>query len=124
MSESTREYQVRAVRWEHGWELHIDNDRVTQARTLAEADRVIADYLALDGESDARFTVVPELDERTASEISAVQTQMAQVQQLQAQTTGRYRGLVGTLRHAGMSVSDIARVLKISPGRVSQLTKR
>lgn len=123
MSESTREYQVRAVRWEHGWELHIDTDRVTQARTLAEADRVIADYLALDGESGARFTVVPELDERTASEISAVQRQMAEVKQLQAQTTRSYRGLVGSLRHRGMSVSDIARVLKISAGRVSQLTK-
>ena len=39
------EYTVRAVRWAHGWELHIDNLDVTQVRTLATAQQQVRDYL-------------------------------------------------------------------------------
>ena len=31
-------YQVRAKRWEHGWELHIEGVGVTQSRTLWDAE--------------------------------------------------------------------------------------
>jgi hypothetical protein len=39
-------YTVRAKRWEHGWELHIADVGVTQSRTLADADRMVRDYIA------------------------------------------------------------------------------
>ena len=32
-------YTVRAKRWKHGWELHIDGVGVTQSRNLADAAR-------------------------------------------------------------------------------------
>ena len=41
-------YQVRAKRWEHGWELHIDGVGVTQSHTLRDAERMVRDYVALD----------------------------------------------------------------------------
>src|SRR5438067_4186011 len=40
-------YTVRAKRWAHGWELHIDGEGVTQARSLAAAERQVRDYLSL-----------------------------------------------------------------------------
>jgi hypothetical protein len=40
-------YSVRATRWRHGWELRIDDDNITQARTLGEAATMVREYLAL-----------------------------------------------------------------------------
>ena len=38
-------YTVRAIRWEHGWELHVDDVGVTQCATLDQADRQVRDYI-------------------------------------------------------------------------------
>ena len=45
-------YQVRARRWAHGWEIHIDGVGVTQSRSLAGAEAMVRDYVALDLELD------------------------------------------------------------------------
>jgi hypothetical protein len=39
-------YTALAKRWEHGWELHIDEMGVTQSRTLADAEDMVRDYIA------------------------------------------------------------------------------
>lgn len=36
---------VIARRWEHGWELEIDPDNITQAQTLEAAAQQVRDYL-------------------------------------------------------------------------------
>jgi len=41
-------YQVRAKRWEHGWELHIEGVGVTQSRTLWDAEEMARDPAADD----------------------------------------------------------------------------
>ena len=33
------------IRWEHGWELHVDDVGVTQCATLDQADRQVRDYI-------------------------------------------------------------------------------
>jgi hypothetical protein len=38
-------YTVRARRWEHGWELHIDGVGVTQSRDLDGAEQMVRAYL-------------------------------------------------------------------------------
>lgn len=38
-------YTVRAVCWEHGWELHIDGLGVTQSRTLDSAPSMVRDFI-------------------------------------------------------------------------------
>ena len=38
-------YRVRAKRWEHGWELHIENVGVTQSRTLWDAEDMARDLI-------------------------------------------------------------------------------
>lgn len=38
-------YNVRAKRWKHGWELHIDGVGVTQSRNLGGAEQMVRDYI-------------------------------------------------------------------------------
>lgn len=38
-------YTVNAHRWEHGWELHVEDVGVTQCSTLDQADRRVRDFL-------------------------------------------------------------------------------
>lgn len=39
-------YQVRAERWEHGWELHIAGVGVTQSHPLWDAEDMARDLIA------------------------------------------------------------------------------
>jgi len=39
-------YNVQAVKWEHGWELHVEDVGVTQCRTLATAVQQARDFVA------------------------------------------------------------------------------
>ncbi|WP_436701219.1 hypothetical protein [Nocardioides sp. BYT-33-1] len=39
-------YQVTARRWQHGWELHIDGEGVTQTPSLTTAEDQVRAFLA------------------------------------------------------------------------------
>ena len=56
---------VRAVRWERGWELHIEGVGVTQSHGLNDAERMVRDYLRLDFGAEAaeraEVKIVPEV---------------------------------------------------------------
>ncbi len=45
-------YTVQAVKWEHGWELHVQDVGVTQCRTLATAAQQVRDFVATMGDTD------------------------------------------------------------------------
>jgi hypothetical protein len=52
-------YTVRARRWEHGWELHIDGVGVTQSRDLDGAEQTVRAYLeSLTGQDISDDSVV------------------------------------------------------------------
>jgi hypothetical protein len=70
----TERYEVRAVRWEHGWELHIDGVGVTQARSLASAERQVLDYAATLTGTDADDAVVVVHPEARRLEALAAET--------------------------------------------------
>ena len=75
-------YTVRATRWAHGWELHIDDFGVTQSRNLDGAEQMVRDYIeSLTGRdsSNDEVTIKPRvgdgLDEpagRSRSEVVAI----------------------------------------------------
>jgi hypothetical protein len=57
-------YVVRAKRWAHGWELHIDGVGVTQSRTLDGAEQMVRDYVETLTDrdvSDATVVIEPDL---------------------------------------------------------------
>lgn len=56
-------YAVRAVPWEHGWELHVEGLGVTQVRSLDDAESQVRDYIETATGADpstARIVVSPE----------------------------------------------------------------
>lgn len=117
-------YNVRAVRWEHGWELHIDDVGVTQSHGLNDAERMVRDYLRLDyGDEVAReaeIVIKPDVDDLT-EEVNAVRRTSVELRKAQDAFAGVQRAVVGQLKDRGLTGADIARVMEISPQRVSQL---
>lgn len=114
-------YKAKAVRWKHGWELHVDGVGVTQVRTLSTAEQQVRDLVEtmLDVDaSDARIDVdvdgVQERVRRTKAKANLAAT-LQRVAAVEARTEAQ------DLRLAGLSVSDIAVIMHVSRGRVSQL---
>lgn len=120
-------YNVTAKRWAKGWELHIDGVGVTQSRTLASAEDMVREYIALmfDLDDAEGFDVVitPEIDADTQVALDDARTATKAAEEAQRKAAARWRGLAQRLRDEGLVGSDIARVLKVSKQRVSQLTK-
>jgi DNA-directed RNA polymerase specialized sigma24 family protein len=116
-------YTVRAVRWAHGWELHIDGEGVTQCRTLDQADQQVRDYLATVHDTDfddAEIVIVPDLD-GYEDVVSEVREKVQRASELQVEAARDLREVTRHLRDQGLSVTDTAAVLGVSRGRVSQL---
>jgi hypothetical protein len=118
-------YNVIAWHWDHGWELHISGVGVTQSRTLDGAEAMVRDYLRLDdhpGWDTADVVIAVDLggleaqaaDSRRATEAAAAS---------QFEAGAEARRVAKELRAKGLSVSDMATVLGVSRGRVSQLVK-
>ena len=57
-------FQVRAVRWDRGWELHIDGLGVAQSHGLRDAEYMVRDYVSLMlhvSEDSFEVQITPEL---------------------------------------------------------------
>lgn len=118
-------YNVTAVQWSGGWELHIDGVGVTQCRTLDHAEEMVRDYLRLDDHADwagAEVAVVPDLD-GLEKEIAEARAEIATASELQRRAAEHSRSVARALRERGLSVTDTAVVLGVSRGRVSQLVR-
>jgi len=45
-------YEVQAVRWAHGWELHVEGLGVTQVDDLKKAYQQVRDFISTMSDSD------------------------------------------------------------------------
>ncbi len=119
------EIEVRASRWSGGWELEIDGHHHTQATTLDRARQQVIDYLDTVWDdvdhSDWTVTVIPEVD--GLDEAVAARSAVREAARLQEEAARKSRAVARKLRAEGLSVSDVATVMGVSRGRVSQLTK-
>jgi hypothetical protein len=118
-------YVVRAKRWEHGWELHIDGIGVTQSRTLDTAERMVRDYIeSLTGNNTTgdQVEIRPDLG-GLENKAASVREWVERIQRETQESAAASRALARDLRAAGLSVSDTAAILGVSRGRVSQLVK-
>ncbi|WGH83126.1 helix-turn-helix domain-containing protein [Auritidibacter ignavus] len=115
-------YTAIARRWSGGWEIHVTDLGVTQARTLAAAEQQAADYIeTLTGEAPVAVTDTPDLGE-LGSKVVQARKLSQDAAEAQARAASEIRGAVAELRSQGLSVTDIAAILGVSRGRVSQLT--
>ncbi|MGO2822528.1 MAG: antitoxin HicB [Brachybacterium tyrofermentans] len=117
---------VVATRWTQGWELTLEGeeDAATQVRTLDKARQQIVDYLdTVDPEVDHAdwvVTVIP-ADETDAQKIRAVREGTAAAAIAQEEAARSTRNLIADLDKKQYKSADIAGLLGISRGRVSQL---
>jgi DNA-directed RNA polymerase specialized sigma24 family protein len=115
---------VTAHRWEHGWELWINDEPATQVTTLDQARQQVIDYLDTIGpaidHSDWMVLVDADLGE-LSEHVKAARQATADAARAQEDAARRAREVARELREAGLSVTDSAAILGVSRGRVSQL---
>lgn len=119
-------FNVRAKRWEHGWELHIDGVGVTQSRSLWDAEEMARDLISRRaGISPDAFalTITPEIGDGLDARTQAAREAVSAADRAQRAAAVQSREAARRLRKAGLSGRDIAKVLDVSPQRVSQLLK-
>jgi hypothetical protein len=119
-------YNVRAKRWEHGWELHIDGVGVTQSRSLWDAEMMARDLIGRRlGVADDSFDVVitPEIGDGLDEQTRAARAAVTDADRAQRRAAAQSREAARQLQRAGLTGRDIAKVLNVSPQRVSQLLK-
>ena len=119
------QFEVRARRWDQGWEPHITEKDVTQSHSLAEAEAMVRDYLAVEFDADpASFEVriLPEVDD-LESEAARLREEIAHLQRTQAQVVAESRDLARRSREHGLTGVDTSLAPGISPQRVSRLLK-
>jgi len=116
-------YNVQAVKWEHGWELHVEDVGVTQCRTLATAVQQVRDFVATMGDidtEDAKVHLSVAIG-GVEKDVERARKMTAEAIEKQHQAASESRRVSRELRHAGLSVAETAAVMDISKGRVSQL---
>jgi predicted XRE-type DNA-binding protein len=119
-------YTVRAKRWKHGWELHIDGIGVTQSRNLGGAEQMVRDYIeTLSDHDTAGDTVIihPEVGGGLDEAAQAAREAMVEAEQALRTAAARSRQIAQRLKQQGLSGRDIAAILHVSAQRVSQLLK-
>jgi predicted XRE-type DNA-binding protein len=119
-------YTVRAKRWKHGWELHIDGIGVTQSRNLGGAEQMVRDYIETLNDHDTTSDVVvikPEVGDGLDEAAQAAREAVADAERALRAAAARSRQVAHRLSQAGLSGRDIAAILHVSAQRVSQLLK-
>ncbi|MBP1327636.1 DNA-directed RNA polymerase specialized sigma subunit [Leucobacter exalbidus] len=116
-----------AQQWEHGWELRLNGEVVTQVSTLDKAAQQIRDYLDTvnpeTDHSDWAVTVSPAIGD-LGDRVREARLATRRAQELQELAAKETVAVVQGLRSAGVSVTDTAAILGVSRGRVSQLVKK
>jgi DNA-directed RNA polymerase specialized sigma24 family protein len=116
--------------WREGewWVIDIDGVGATQARTLDKIDHM-ARSLVVDLTDLAYETVTVAIEialpADVAEDLAALRTQAEDAAQQARQATQMQDRLVQKLAaEQGMSGREIAAILNVTPGRISQITKR
>jgi DNA-directed RNA polymerase specialized sigma subunit len=119
-------YTVRAKRWKHGWELHIDGVGVTQSRNLDGAEQMVRDYVETLTDRDTADDIIviePQVGGGLDSEADAAREALAEAEHALRAAAARSRQVAQRLSQEGLSGRDIAVILHVSAQRVSQLLK-
>jgi predicted XRE-type DNA-binding protein len=119
-------YSVRAKRWKHGWELHIDGVGVTQSRNLDGAEQMVRDYIETLTDRDTADDIIviePQVGGGLDGEADAAREALAEAEHALRAAAARSRHVAQRLSQEGLSGRDIAVILHVSAQRVSQLLK-
>ncbi len=119
-------YTVRAKRWKHGWELHIDGVGVTQSRNLDGAEQMVRDYIETltdHDTTDDSILIHPVVGGGLDEAVQAARENLDEAERALRAAATRSRQVAQRLKQEGLSGRDIAAILHVSAQRVSQLLK-
>jgi DNA-directed RNA polymerase specialized sigma24 family protein len=119
-------YTVRAKRWKHGWELHIEGVGVTQSRNLDGAEQMVRDYIETLTDHDTTGDIViikPQVGAGLDEAADAAREAVTEAERALRAAAARTRQVAQRLRSEGLSGRDIAAILHVSAQRVSQLLR-
>lgn len=118
-------YTVHAKRAGKYWELHIDGVGVTQSRNLTtDADEMIRSYVHMMKDVPAAtvaFTLIPQVDADLDAATAAARKSAELADRAVKDAAARNRSVAARLVAAGITGRDAARILGVTPQRVSQL---
>jgi len=117
-------YTATATREDGWWVVDVDGVGVTQGRTTAEAHRMAVDLVSVMTDTDGvdvDVTFIP--PGPLAVEVQEAREETQRAIEAQARAARKLRAAVRDILAAGMSKQDAARILKVAPQRISQLTK-
>ncbi|MCI6573623.1 MAG: sigma factor-like helix-turn-helix DNA-binding protein [Actinomycetaceae bacterium] len=112
------------------WQVAVtlgDHTFHTQGRNLREARAMIADVLTIARDEPDLPTPDPDpilvFADDVAQATTSVKTAQRDLERAQTQVNQRQRSVVHDLRQKGLKLADIAELLGLTKGRISQLAK-
>ncbi|MDQ1293503.1 MAG: hypothetical protein QG608_1384 [Actinomycetota bacterium] len=122
----TRTYEVCAERADGWWVLSVPEvpGALSQVRTLSAAEEHVREAIAfVAGVPAGSFAVniVPRLPEQLTCDVAEARESAEAARTAQERASASVRHAVASLREAGLSGSETARILGLSKQRVSQL---
>lgn len=117
--------EVRAQREGKWWTLHM-TDGVTQVKSLGDVDGMVADYVSLmrDVPAERVQVVLVSIDPGSgmAAQVEGAKRAQEEAERAQKVAARAIRDTAKALKRSGLAGLEVARVLGVSPQRVSQLT--
>lgn len=110
VTEARNTYQVTAVPWEQGWELHVDGVGVTQSDTLDDAEMMARDLIARrQGVAPRSFDVrvTPQLADQRLGEKAA--RRLADIEHRSVRRRGRWLSALLGAGHVTRSRTRVGR---------------
>ncbi len=114
---------VRAGKW---WAVSVPevDGLFTQVRRLDDVEPMVRDAAALlTGRDEDEFEVTVVVDSGRQADIERAGLLASRAEQSRMEAAAAARSVVSGLRADGLTVREVAYVMKISPQRVSQLAK-
>lgn len=129
--DNNKEIQARAVRDGKWWAVFVEIDgkeHATQGKTLKEAQFMAEDLVriwaeALERPELSKLPVKLTIDGKLGEEVAEIQESQAAAAQIAARLKRTQKTLVDSMRAEGIKVADIAQLLGITKGRVSQISR-
>ncbi|MFI0465589.1 hypothetical protein ACH347_16055 [Saccharopolyspora sp. 5N102] len=121
-----RTYRATARREGKWWVVEVDGVGATQGRSTAEAQRMAADLVAVMEEiplEEISVQIEFDLPGPLGDEVRRAKEATRDADQAQRKAAEKTRQVVRHLLSSGMSKQDAARILRVSPQRISQLVK-
>jgi DNA-directed RNA polymerase specialized sigma subunit len=118
------EHTGRAWREGSWWVVEVDGVGATQAKTLDKVDHMaralVADLLDEPYES-VTVSVTITLPDDVSQQVEDMNTTAERAAQMSREAAEMQRAIVGELRRQDLSGREIAVILKVTPGRISQI---